>query len=322
MAGAKSYIIPHVHNGHWPYLLRHHHLAKVSALLIALKVFALVIVAITPNTAYLSTITTSRIVQLANEERSKIGAAPLAVNARLSEAAQQKGKDMLVNQYFAHISPSGVTPWFWMKQAGYSYSIAGENLAVDFLDAEDVITAWFNSPSHKANMLSREYTETGVAIVSGQFQGGESMIVVHMFGLPLSVAAPSPVSPPTPSPTIAPTVAAAVTTPLVTPHPTSTPAATPTTETTNAMPPPLILSPTFDRDQNAPSPSFVAVQDPLLMSVPSTISSLSRTATAGILIAVAILLSIAIAVRIRIQHPMLITHASFVILLACIFLLW
>ena len=121
---------------------------------------------------------------------------------------------MLANQYFAHISPSGVTPWFWMKKSAYSYSVAGENLAIDFVDAEDVVTAWFNSPTHKANMLSKEYTETGVAVVSGSFQGGTSIIVVHMFGLPqnsapaVAQATPTPTKP-NPSPTPVPTVAAA-----------------------------------------------------------------------------------------------------------------
>lgn len=384
MTGAKLYFIPHPHNGHWPHLLRHHHLAKVSALLILLKVSALGIVALTPNTAYLSTITTSRIVQLTNVERKKVGAKELTVNSKLAQAAQQKGQDMLANQYFAHISPSGVTPWFWMKKVGYSYSVAGENLAIDFVDAENVVTAWLNSPTHKANMLSKEYTETGVAVVTGAFEGGTSIIVVHMFGLPLgeSVASSTPKATPTP----APVVAAAKTTPTPTPSatsaPTRRPAITPTaaftatpeptisvtptieptpTATTTPTPTPtptpklvvppsdtppssLLLSPAFDRDEIAlvgsdvwqvfsarsrlavertnvdASPSFTIGTSSLTGDVPSTILSLSRSAIAGILIAVAILLSLAIIIRVKVQHPALITHASFVVLLASILL--
>lgn len=395
MAGAKSYFIPHTDNGHWPHLLRHHHLAKVSAILILLKVSALGIVALTPTTAYLSTITASRIVQLTNDERKKIGASTLTVNSRLTQAAQQKGQDMLANQYFAHISPSGVTPWFWMKKSGYSYSVAGENLAIDFVDAEDVVTAWLNSPTHKANMLSKDYTETGVAVVSGSFQGGTSIVVVHMFGLPQGSSAPAPQATPTPAkatptPTPVPIVAAATSkpidaahgkpTPAITPIaastatpepttlPTSTPAPTPkpfdTTQSEpspsplleptlllppeHSTPPSLLLSPAFDRneiallhtDSNTPwqvfstqspitldhivittTPSFSTQEDPLLHNVPFTILSLSRKATAGILITVAILLSLAMLVRIRIQHPALITHASLVIILASILLI-
>ena len=280
MAGAKSYFIPHTDNGHWPHLLRHHHLAKVSAILILLKVSALGIVALTPTTAYLSTITTSRVVQLTNDERKKIGASTLTVNSKLTQAAQQKGQDMLANQYFAHISPSGVTPWFWMKKSGYSYSVAGENLAIDFVDAEDVVTAWLNSPTHKANMLSKDYTETGVAVVSGSFQGGTSIVVVHMFGLPQGSSAPAPQATPTPTkatPTPVPIVAAATSkpkpiettqakpTPAITPvaastapsTPTPTPSPSPLLEPTlllppaNSTPPSLLLSPAFDRNEIA-----------------------------------------------------------------------
>lgn len=275
MRGAKLYFLPHPHNGHWPHALRHHMLAHTSALLILLKVAALGIVAITPNTASLSTITANRIVQLSNEERKNVGAAALTINSKLTQAAAQKGQDMLKNQYFAHISPSGVTPWFWMQKNGYSYSVAGENLAIDFVDAENVITAWLNSPSHKANMLSKEYTETGVAVVTGEFQGGTSIIVVHMFGKPLTSSTTPPPVQATPTPTPVPAtpkpvpttlhtpsitpVAAATTTPSAAPSPTptSTPTPTPRPEIIvpaapqEPTPPSLVLSPAFDQKETA-----------------------------------------------------------------------
>ncbi len=350
MAGAKSYIIPHPDNGHWPHLLAHHHLAKVSVLLIMLKVAAMGIVALTPQQAYLSTITTNRIIQLTNEERKKVGASELIVNSKLSQAAQQKGQDMLKNQYFAHISPSGVTPWFWMKKAGYSYSVAGENLAIDFVDAETVVKAWLHSPSHTSNMLNRDYTETGVAIVSGSFQGGTSIIVVHMFGLPLGSTAPTPlpkvaaeISAPKSISTITP-----VATFTATPEPTvlATPTPEPPTQLherqppNDNTPPSLLLSPGFDRNEVAlisgsdstpwfalttdamtAIPSFTTQASSALIGVPSTVVSISRTTTAGILIAVAILLSLTIVIRIHVQHPALITHASLVIILASILLI-
>lgn len=341
MAGAKSYFIPHEGNGHWPHLLAHHHLAAVSALLIFLKVAAVGIVALTPTAAHLSTITTNRIIQLTNDERKKVGASALTVNAKLLQAAEKKGKDMLANQYFAHISPSGVTPWFWIKQTGYSYSVAGENLAIDFVDAEHVVTAWLNSPSHKENMLNKDYTETGVAVVSGTFQGGNSIVVVHMFGLPLGTPAPTPITTPLITPSPVPAVAAAKTTPtptiLIIPTPAITPVAASTTTPSplptpepvmptvpeNIIPPALLISPLFDqvdRDEIGAMPSFSVAELPPLNSVPSTIISISRKATAGILILVATLLTLATMIRIRIQHPTLITHASFVILLASVLL--
>lgn len=188
MGVAKVCFIPSPENNHWPLALRHHSLAYVSVLLLLTKVATIIALAMAPNMADLSTITQDRMVQLTNQARKEAGLPALSVNSKLGQAAALKGQDMLNNAYFAHISPSGVTPWFWMKKTGYEYTVAGENLAIDFGEAEDVVSAWQSSPSHKANLLNKEYTETGIAVVSGEFQGGTSTIVVHMFGNPLHAA--------------------------------------------------------------------------------------------------------------------------------------
>lgn len=219
-------LLPRDDNNFKPLALRHKPLAVISALLIAIKVVTIGAIALTPTTADLSTITVNRIVQLTNAERKKVGAGELTINAKLALAAQQKGEDMLAHDYFAHISPSGVTPWFWMAKNGYAYQVAGENLAIDFTEAEDVVTAWLASPSHHDNMLRADYTETGVAVVSGEFEGGTSIVVVHMFGRPAGAAQVAATSTqPTPTPAVStPTPAPAK--PVSTPTP--TPSASPT----------------------------------------------------------------------------------------------
>lgn len=203
-------IIPHPENNHWPYALRHGPLAATSAVLLAAKLAAIAILALTPASADLATITSARIIQLTNQERQKAGLPPLATSSLLGSAATQKGNHLLEEDYFAHISPSGVTPWFWIQKVGYSYQIAGENLAVDFTEAEDVVAAWMASPTHRDNLLLPDYTEIGVGVVTGEFQGGTSTIVVQMFGLPPGSAAPAPAPAqetpkPTPSPSPSPT---------------------------------------------------------------------------------------------------------------------
>jgi len=193
-------------------------------LLLFMKVATLAVVGLTPNTAELSTITANRIVQLTNSERVKVGLNPLATNAKLTAAAVEKGGHMLAEDYFAHISPSGVTPWFWISKHGYTYQVAGENLAIDFSEAENVVSAWLASPTHKDNMLHGDYTETGVGVVTGEFQGGTSTIVVHMFGRPpaAQVAAEITVPVNSPSPTVAPAPSVAPA-PVVSPAPTQAP---------------------------------------------------------------------------------------------------
>jgi len=200
--GAKVCIIPQPENNYQPLMLRRRSLMAVSGLLVTAKVVVLSLILLLPATAELSTITSARIIQLTNEERARSGLSTLVVNEKLSKAAATKAQDMIDNDYFAHISPAGVTPWFWMQQAGYSYSVAGENLAIDFVQAEDVADAWMASPSHRDNILQPDYVETGVAVLTGDYQGGTSTVVVHMFGLPAGAVRPSQSSIPAQEPVV------------------------------------------------------------------------------------------------------------------------
>ena len=124
------------------------------------------------------------IVEMTNQTRAKEGLNTLKVNPELSAAAAAKADDMIKNGYFAHFSPTNVSPWFWIKQNGYNYKYAGENLAMNFSETDQVINGWLNSPSHKANLLNGNYQDIGVAVLSGQVNGQSRVVVVQMFGSP------------------------------------------------------------------------------------------------------------------------------------------
>ncbi|MEK7085072.1 MAG: CAP domain-containing protein, partial [Patescibacteria group bacterium] len=83
-----------------------------------------------------------------------------------------------------HFGPDGKSPWAWMHEAGYIFDYAGENLAVNFVDSKDVVAAWMHSSSHRDNVLSREFTEIGIGIAEGVYQGRKTVFVVEMFGRP------------------------------------------------------------------------------------------------------------------------------------------
>ena len=129
-------------------------------------------------------IITPVLVDLANEDRSLNHLNVLTVNPLLVEAAQQKANDEAARGYFAHVAPDGKDSWYWFKQAGYTFSYAGENLAVDFNDSGDVEKAWMNSPTHRANLLNPHFTEIGIAAAQGVYQGRPTIFVVQMFGAP------------------------------------------------------------------------------------------------------------------------------------------
>jgi hypothetical protein len=183
---AKDHFIPHEGNNHTPHVLQHRVLLGYSVALILLKAVVITASLVLPSYSVLSgAITQTNIVSLTNEARISQGLGDLKINTRLSSAAQAKAEDMLAKQYFAHTSPSGTTPWAWIRQAGYAYSISGENLAVHYTTAEGTFAGWLASPSHRANIVNPKFTEIGVGIAEGVFEGHPSIVVVQMFGKPL-----------------------------------------------------------------------------------------------------------------------------------------
>lgn len=132
--------------------------------------------------AFASSISASRLVELANASRQDAGLGSLSVDGRLSAAATAKANDMFTDQYWAHYAPDGRSPWDFILEAGYDYVYAGENLAIDFITSDAVHDAWMNSPSHRDNILNAHYKEIGIAVVDGVFEGSQTTIVVQMFG--------------------------------------------------------------------------------------------------------------------------------------------
>ena len=181
---AYDLFIPHEGNNHHPHVLHHYALTGYAVLLIGLKVGAIALTLILPSSSvYSSAVTPGNIVSLTNAARSGAGLSMLAWNDVLGVAAQNKANDMALHEYFAHTSPAGVTPWYWIKSAGYTYTYAGENLAVHFSEAEDVTAGWLASPSHRANILEPRFKELGVGVSYGRYHEYATTLVVQMFGV-------------------------------------------------------------------------------------------------------------------------------------------
>lgn len=181
-----DHIVPHERNNYHPHVLSHRVLALLSILVVTIKVASISYVALGPATiSEASAITSETIISLANSARVEGGLAELSPNALLSKAAQNKANDMLAKQYFSHNTPDGATPWSFIKAVGYSYTTAGENLAIDFTEAENIQTAWMNSPGHRANIMNKNFEEIGIGIAKGTYDNHQTTIVVQMFGTPI-----------------------------------------------------------------------------------------------------------------------------------------
>ena len=133
---------------------------------------------------FASSITINDVVTATNAERLKAGLQPLVYSEKLADAARRKAANMYEENYWAHNSPSGKTPWVWFRNAGYSYLYAGENLAKDFGDTDRMVSAWMASPTHRENIVNAKYKEIGLAVVPGTLQDKETVLVVQLFGAP------------------------------------------------------------------------------------------------------------------------------------------
>lgn len=132
------------------------------------------------------------VIDISNKYRKENGnLSVLKENKKLDFSAEKKLQDMFVKGYFEHVSPDGVGVGDLGNQVSYEYILIGENLALgNFKDDQSLVDAWMASPGHRANILNKRYTEIGVAVGHGTYNGKSVWMAVQHFGLPRS-ACPS-----------------------------------------------------------------------------------------------------------------------------------
>lgn len=235
-------LTPHHTNNYRARLVRPVGLSVLLAIFLATQVWVRVL-EISPALpgglvlGFASNITASQTVEQTNAKRAELGLAPLQVNGSLNQAAIAKANHMFGNNYWAHIAPDGTTPWVFIKNAGYRYAVAGENLARDFDTTGAMVNAWMDSPTHRENIVNPKYTEIGIAVVNGTLEGIETTLVVQMFGQPTQAIAQTSQSAATTD-----TPAPRVTEPVV--EPTSVPSPTLTLEPTTS-PSPMVVAQSY-----------------------------------------------------------------------------
>ena len=113
--------------------------------------------------------------ELVNQERAKVGVAPLKLDKRLNASAQEKADDMQNRDYYGHVSPEGVHGYSLAEnRTKGSCGLVGENIIKNLYDAnsQNTVDGWMNSKPHREAILDPRYTRTGFGI-------SESSIVQH-----------------------------------------------------------------------------------------------------------------------------------------------
>ncbi len=154
--------------------------------------------------------------QLVNQSRAQAGVKPLTFDGELVSASGTHSDWMIAQDVFSHTGANGSSPGDRIKAAGYGATAWGENIAyisgsgastLDEADVRQLHTNLMNSPGHRANILSASFTEVGIGLAQGDYNGRPAVMVTENFGHPNSTEAAEPdeitqtPTPTTPTPT-------------------------------------------------------------------------------------------------------------------------
>jgi uncharacterized protein YkwD len=122
----------------------------------------------------------SEVLQYVNDERVSRGLPALKPDAGLAEQADVHACAMIDYNFFDHTNPvTGSTPADRFAASGFKGYTCGENIAAGQLTPAQVVTEWMNSPGHRSNILSADFTHLGVGIRQG---GRYGIYWVQLFG--------------------------------------------------------------------------------------------------------------------------------------------
>ncbi|MGB9848186.1 MAG: CAP domain-containing protein [Minisyncoccia bacterium] len=318
----SNYLIPQIDNDFQPHSLRTKSVLWIFIIILILEnFFFLLAYYLIPSSEFLASLISNSIVQYTNQYRLTSNAPQLTINPLLNEAARLKAEDMAQKGYFSHTSPDNITPWEWLKKVGYDYVYAGENLALNFTDSQEVVEAWLNSESHRQNLLNPNFKEIGIGIAKGTYKNQPAIFIVQFFGTPKlmpnsetnqaknHLVSPSPLA-----------------TPIKTyqsPKPTQTPIISPAT--TKEIPTPetqiLAVSPSVTSSDTSFSIKPQSLWASIIQKIIANPKNSLNTTLELFAIFIIIALCLKIFIRIDIQYPALIVNGV-LILLVIIFACW
>jgi uncharacterized protein YkwD len=143
----------------------------------------------------------SQVLSLVNDHRTAMGLTALNVSSTLSNAAIWKSRHMAYYGYMQHDDPAppvARTVPERLDACGYPSSTSGwgENIAYGYSTPSAVMTAWLNSPGHKANIENPSFRTIGIGAASNS---AGTVYWTQDFGTVDSGGSPPPPPPPPPT---------------------------------------------------------------------------------------------------------------------------
>lgn len=108
------------------------------------------------------------VLDLINQERQDQGLPAYTTDSRLRSAALVHATDMACHDFFSHTGSDGSSASDRVSAQGYSWSTVGENIYAgsgSYGSPSSAFEGWMDSPGHRANILSTNFTQIGVGYV-------------------------------------------------------------------------------------------------------------------------------------------------------------
>ena len=245
-----------------------HVMARAAALSgTALLAAALLAWAPQPTTGWVQSSAEATLWQLLNGDRVNNGLPPLTQHSTLVSLARWRSQDMVARDYFSHtILGTSYQVYHWFDSNHLSWVSGGENIGWNngYSDTDSPVQinqGFMNSPGHRANILTTNWTHGGVGAygADGVTWGGQVRNMRMYTELFIELTSTPP--PPTPAPTKPPA-------PPPTPKPTAKATAQPTTAPTATLhqapletvaPETPTPSPSLDQATSTAPPSVTAL---------------------------------------------------------------
>jgi uncharacterized protein YkwD len=106
-------------------------------------------------------------IRMANDIRAQNRLPPLRFDFRLAQAAQAHAREMREFGFLAHQSRNGRRMQARLRDFNVPFSKAGENLAQNAGDVQELFRSWMSSPEHRRNLLNPNFRRHGIGFSGG-----------------------------------------------------------------------------------------------------------------------------------------------------------
>lgn len=115
----------------------------------------------------------SAVMRIINGYREEGGLAPLALDEQLTEIACARAEEIAWSGKHSHTRPNGKFFSSILTDAGITKGVAGENIGWGYPDAQSVCEAWKASETHYENIMTADFTKTGVGVAADPDKDGK-----------------------------------------------------------------------------------------------------------------------------------------------------